>query len=289
LEGLREASATLVLPDLLRATLQRSGYGDHLAKEPDANDRLANLEELISAAVDLSTAEVAEGGPVTWSVPAGNDVSDPSLAGSGLSRLAAFLDHISLLTDADSSRGSEEGVRLMTVHAAKGLEFDRVFLVGMEEELFPHVSALAEGHLEEERRLCYVGMTRARILLYLSAARSRRIHGRDRWQEPSRFIHEVDPRHIVVRDHLAAPRGDEVAQPRPTGVVSKESAQQPSGPGPAQDEDLQEGVRVLHPKFGPGKISSRQGSGDKLKLVIRFNRAGTKTLLARYASLHVVG
>ena len=294
LEDLRLLSQTTTLPDLLRATLERSGYARHLADEPDAEDRLANLEELVSAAAELSRA-------------------DESSAGC----LAVFLDHIALLSDTDSSRGNDNGVRLMTVHAAKGLEFDQVFIVGMEEGLFPHVSAIGEGQVEEERRLCYVGMTRARRTLFLSAARSRRVHGRERWQEPSRFIHEIDPRLIVVRDDLAEARGGGSGRSggrtgarqarradswdnHPSGAPGRRTAATapsfssapPPPPGktrPAQDADLQEGVRVRHAKFGNGKIASRQGSGDKLKLVIRFNRAGTKTVLARYADLQLLG
>jgi DNA helicase-2/ATP-dependent DNA helicase PcrA len=216
-----------------------------------------------------------------------------------------------LLSDTDSGRGSEDGVRLMTVHAAKGLEFDQVFLVGMEEDLFPHASAIGKGQVEEERRLCYVGMTRARQTLFLSSARSRRLHGRERWQEPSRFIHEIDPRYIVLRD-MPAPVRQAISREEPfrrgrrahsrqegspwgaAGQSGRASA--PSGPAikpgetrPATEEDLQEGARVRHAKFGNGKISSRTGSGEKLKLVISFRRAGTKTLLARYAKLQLIG
>jgi len=314
LEDLRLLSLTASLPELLRATLERSGYARYLADEPDAEDRLANLEELISAAAELSRRvelvshhQVSAGGPEADAV----ERSDSSISEDPACRLDTFLDHIALLSDTDSSRGSDDGVRLMTVHAAKGLEFDQVFLVGMEEELFPHATAIGEGQVEEERRLCYVGMTRARRSLFLSAARSRRVHGRERWQEPSRFIHEIDPRFIVVRDNLAAARGSGSRRTgssagrravswgsRPLREGGRRSAAaasasapplRPAKTGPAQDEDLQEGVRVQHVKFGSGKITSRQGSGEKLKLVIRFNRAGTKTVLARYAKLQLLG
>ena len=319
LEDLRHLSRTATLPELLRATLERSGYARHLTDEPDAEDRLANLEELTSAAAEAaaigaasapgssSNAEASAGGVL----PQAEAQPDSALAMGQSQALSAFLDHIALLSDTDSSRGNEDGVRLMTVHAAKGLEFDQVFLVGMEEELFPHAIAIGEGQLEEERRLCYVAMTRARRSLFLSAARSRRVHGRERWQEPSRFIHEIDPRFIIVRDNLAEARGTVSGQPhsrrsqrvdsrhksspwgaarRPARSTSRSGpALQPGRSGPAQDEDLQEGVRVRHAKFGSGKITSRQGSGDKLKLVIRFNRAGTKTILACYANLQLIG
>jgi DNA helicase-2/ATP-dependent DNA helicase PcrA len=199
----------------------------------------------------------------------------------------------------------------MTVHAAKGLEFERVFLVGMEEELFPHMTSLADGQLEEERRLCYVGMTRAMRTLFLSAARSRRLYGKDRWQEISRFIREIDPRFIVVRDDVTAAGGDVAglspfrearvarkdefaaararARRRSSASAASEVAAGVGSARPAEDGDLQEGARVLHAKFGSGKITSRQGSGDKLKLTIRFQRAGTKTVLARYANLQISG
>jgi DNA helicase-2/ATP-dependent DNA helicase PcrA len=316
---LRTLATTVPLPELLRATLARSGYAQRIAREPDAEDRVANLEELISAAGEISPTGDQTGSHNASSDafradgPAAEDASAVTLTAGQQPRveLATFLDHIALLTDADNSRGSDQGVRLMTVHAAKGLEFDRVFLVGMEEELFPHMSAIADGQLEEERRLCYVGMTRARRSLYLSAARSRRIHGRERWQEPSRFIHEIDPRFIIVRDNLAAiPDRGAAAGPgsqrkrgRSSGLAASRAAagsraraahgagpqQQPGSARPAEDADLQEGVRVLHAKFGAGKITSRQGAGEKLKLVIRFTRAGTKTVLARYAKLEILG
>lgn len=218
----------------------------------------------------------------------------------------------------------------MTVHAAKGLEFHTVFLAGMEEDLFPHASAVADGQLEEERRLCYVGMTRARRRLVLTAARSRRIHGRDRWQEPSRFIREIDPRHLVVRDDVARAgsgaggrrrrsgktgsegRGGRSRVGRPgsspggqrsgtgggdrrggtgvprRGTAGKASVVEFDGPTrPAEEEDLRAGSPVVHPMFGPGKILGAEGSGDKIKLTIRFRKAGKKTVLARYADLEV--
>lgn len=279
LEGLRQVAVVSTLPELVTATLDRSGYKRALAAGPDGEERLANLEELISAAAEAFA-----------------DSDAPQETGDqpneGLARLASFLDRIALLTDPDVAEGQTGGVRLMTIHAAKGLEFNRVFLVGMEEDLFPHATALAEGQLEEERRLCYVGMTRARRRLALSAALSRRIHGRDRWQEPSRFVREIDPRYLIVRDELvASSRPGAAAVPRAAGPSTRRGAvgSAPSArnavPG---DGGLREGARVLHPKFGAGKIISAQGSGDALKLKIRFAKAGTKTILARYANLQLV-
>ncbi|MFQ5743700.1 MAG: ATP-dependent helicase [Acidobacteriota bacterium] len=267
LEELRRLAATVSIENLIRATLDRSGYAATLAARPDAGDRLANLEELISAA----TEEIDHG-------PSGN----------GLAELAAFLDRVALLTDADTDQGSTGGVRLMTVHAAKGLEFEVVFLCGMEEGLFPHASALAEGQVEEERRLCYVGMTRARRRLLLSAAHSRRLYGRERWQEPSRFIAEINPSSMIV--HNAPIETTTVSgASRRAGTVPRQgdataSAERTTRAAPAKD--LHVGVRVRHPIFGLGKVTWCQGSGKGLKLKIRF-AAGSKTILARYAKLEV--
>ena len=330
---LRELAGSRSLPQLIRTTIARSGYGRALEAEPDAEDRLANLDELVAAARE--TAEVIAGVDNERS-PTGNG-DEKSRPGDGddrsrtdapgrdtLAQLRAFLDRLALLTEGDSSKGSADGVRLLTVHAAKGLEFGAVFLAGMEEELFPHATSIADGQIEEERRLCYVGMTRAERRLFLSAARSRRLHGRDRWQEPSRFIAEIDPRHLIVNDYVSpnavgskgyAPSaftglGGRTGQRRrgragyrgsrsgaggrgSTGrggkgkaaTPVKLSAGQPTRP--AAEGDLVEGATVLHPMFGPGRITDATGTGEKLKLTIRFNKAGTKSVIASYAKLEV--
>ena len=309
LASLRETAATASVAALIRATIERTGYAAFLEREDNTEDRLANLGELVGAAVEIA-ADIAE-----------IDESSASATGDGLDDLRGFLDRLALLADADTDRAGAEGVRLMTVHAAKGLEFSVVFLVGMEEQLFPHATSIAEGDVEEERRLCYVGMTRARHRLLMSAARSRRINGRERWQEPSRFIGEIDPRHIVVRDYLSpravgskdyAPSafsglGGRTGQRQrsrrgashthrtstPRGAHSRKrrapaAAAQLSGPTrPASEKDLDEGAIVLHPMFGPGTITETTGSGDKLKLEIRFDKAGTKNVLAKFAKLEV--
>lgn len=301
LEDLRRLADETSLSGLIRETLTRSGYLDQLADEDDGEERLANLDQLVAAAEEMEGSDGASG--------PGDRAEDPAAAGEadrgvttvtavhggrgepesrGLGRLATFLDGIALLGDVDATAGEEEGVRLMTVHAAKGLEFDVVFLTGMEEDLFPHASALADGQLEEERRLCYVGMTRARRRLVLTAARSRRIHGRERWQEPSRFIDEIDPRQLVVRDAPAGggagagvPRRDAAPTERPRIRYDGGRTR------PAREDDLQAGTLVVHPMFGPGEVTGAEGSGDRVKLTIRFRRAGKKTVLARYAKLEV--
>ena len=319
LSSLRDIAAASSVAELIRVTIERSGYVALLEREENTDDRLGNLGELVAAAKEIAAeaAEVAAG----WSRVEGEDdepVEDDPAASSDanvLDGLRSFLDRLALLADADTDRADGGAVRLMTVHAAKGLEFSVVFLAGMEEELFPHVSSIADGDVEEERRLCYVGMTRARHRLLMSAARSRRINGRERWQEPSRFISEIDPRHIVVRDYLSprAVGSKDYASSSFSGLGGRTGQRQRSrgrpayggharghsaaksavpvkfsGPTrPATDADLREGATVVHPMFGPGKITNATGASDKLKLQIRFNKAGTKSVIAKFAKLEV--
>ena len=320
LSSLRDIAAASSVAELIGVTIERSGYAALLEREENTDDRIGNLGELVAAAKEIAAerAEVSAG----WSSVEGKadepveDDPAASDAVNGLEELRSFLDRLALLADADTDRADVGAVRLMTVHAAKGLEFSVVFLAGMEEELFPHASSIADGDVEEERRLCYVGMTRARHRLLMSAARSRRINGRERWLEPSRFISEIDPRHIVVRDYLS-PRavgskdyasssfsglGGRTGQRQrskgrrraygghPTGHAATKSALPVkfSGPThPATDADLREGATVVHPMFGPGKITNATGVGDKLKLEIRFDKAGTKSVIAKFAKLEV--
>jgi len=302
LEHLREVAAASSVGELIRVTIERSGYAAFLEREENSDDRLGNLGELVAAAQDVAKddAEVVELEGVA---------EDAALA-----PLRTFLDRLALLADADTNRADAVGVRLMTVHAAKGLEFRVVFLTGMEEELFPHATSIAEGDVEEERRLCYVGMTRARHRLLMSAARSRRINGRERWQEPSRFISEIDPRHIVVRDYVSphAVGSKGYAPSSFSGLGGRTGQRQKSRRGyskratppraqkaaaapvkltgktrPATEVDLEEGATVVHPMFGAGRITETVGSGEKLKLVIQFNKSGKKTVVAKFAKLEV--
>lgn len=312
LASLREMARSTSVDELIRITIERSGYQLLLEREENTEDRLANLGELVAAATEAATDD--GGVSVDDASPADDETSAEGAAAAddGLAALRSFLDRLALLADADTDRADVDGVRLMTVHAAKGLEFDVVFLAGMEEDLFPHASSIADGDVEEERRLCYVGMTRARRLLFLSAARSRRINGRERWQDPSRFIGEIDPRHIVVRDYLS-PRSVGSKDYKPSSFSglggrtgqrrrSRRSASAPrtssaktaskpvkfAGPTrPAVEADLEEGKVVVHPMFGPGRITGATGTGDKLKLDIRFKKAGTKSVLAKFAKLEV--
>jgi ATP-dependent DNA helicase UvrD/PcrA len=258
--------------------LDRSGYLQDLRdeKNEDAEGRIENLAELVSAAREYESRE-----------------PEPSLGG--------FVDRLSLLSDVDEEQGSRDArVWMMTLHSAKGLEFPVVILAGLEDGLFPHSrSSEDEEELEEERRLCYVGMTRARSRLVLTGAARRRIFGEYQSSEPSRFIDEL-PAELIER---VAPsyssstyqgsfahyefRTNPYGRGRRGGDRVRESA-----PAYAyEDEDqttgiaLKLGMKVRHPQFGVGTVLSVEALDDDTKLVVRFAAVGVKTLRARYAKL----
>jgi DNA helicase-2/ATP-dependent DNA helicase PcrA len=264
--------------------LDRSGYLQDLRDErsEDAEARAENLAELVSAAREFE----------------GRD-PEPSLA--------AFVDRLSLLSDADEEQGARDArIWLMTLHAAKGLEFPTVILAGLEEGLFPHArSAEDEDELEEERRLCYVGMTRARQRLVLTGAARRRVFGEYQASEPSRFIDEV-PAGLVDREEPLFPSShgspayqrrfgsDDFRAARPWGGSAPRRGGGVREGEPAyawEDEDqstgttLRPGMRVRHPQFGVGSVVSVEPMDDDVKLVVRFAAVGQKRLRAKYARL----
>jgi DNA helicase-2/ATP-dependent DNA helicase PcrA len=261
LAELREEQGRLPLPRLLQRVLERTGYSAMLAEEQSqqAQDRLDNLAELLSAAAQYEEYE-----------------PEPSLTG--------FLDRSALVSDADQLQDAAPVV-LMTLHAAKGLEFETVFLVGLEEGLMPHARTLTSDHaLEEERRLCYVGMTRAMERLFLTHAQSRQIFGQRRLAQPSRFLEEIPRQGLRVTGRL----GSSACRPQPSRPVW--AVESPSSPRPAlapADEagDFRPGARVRHPLFGVGTVLRREGGGDELKLTVTFPGLGAKKLVARFAGL----
>jgi DNA helicase-2/ATP-dependent DNA helicase PcrA len=274
LNGLRDDSLRLNIKGLLERILAGTGYSAMLAEDDtqESQDRLENLAELLSAAADYESTE-----------------ESPTLTG--------FLDRAALLTDADQVEG-EAPVVLMTLHAAKGLEFDRVFLVGLEEGLVPHSRSLGSTEsLEEERRLCYVGMTRAMEQLSLSWAASRAVFGQRRLSERSRFLDEIPADSLRV---LGAggrgwrgepkPRGgrfasDEPEWARPSGRAGRTA---PDPTPAASAAEYRPGVRVRHPLFGVGTVLRSEGDGEELKLTVSFAGIGAKKLVARYAGLELV-
>ncbi|MGE5235640.1 MAG: ATP-dependent helicase [Acidobacteriota bacterium] len=279
LDALRGAAGSTPPGTLVESLLERSGLASQYVGEDEEDQaRRANLDQLVAAA-----AEAAE---------------------RGLD-LAGFMDEIALLTDADT-RTAGDAVQLSTLHAAKGLEFDAVFLVGMEDGLLPLRRNQEEDpeELEEERRLAYVGMTRARHRLYLTWAGARRLHGQVMPGRPSPYLREV-PREVVEdrsaasgRDAFRAAvapldgagiphrgarwdrdRGKEVESPdrRATGSARRAVATHPEGWRP--------GLKVRHATFGQGVILQVQGSGAQTRLVVFFDRAGRKTLIPSLAHL----
>src|SRR5205814_4825746 len=189
IEGLRKSSETLRLPERLEEVLEQSRLKEHYGAEKDGQDRLENLNELINAAT-LFADEFEHG-----LEPAGESQEDVANAGTPQQQiLAAFLSHASLEAGEREAAAGQDALQLMTVHSAKGLEFSAVFISGLEEGLFPHENSMLEdGGIEEERRLMYVAITRARKRLYLSYAGSRMLHGQPRYGIVSRFVEEIPP------------------------------------------------------------------------------------------------
>ena len=218
--------------------------------------RIENLGELINAAREYEYDEIEE------------DDLDP---------LSSFLSHAALEAGEGQAQGWEDCVQLMTLHSAKGLEFDTVFLCGLEEGLFPHQRSVEEaGRLEEERRLCYVGITRARHRLFITHAEHRRLFGNESFNPPSRFIREI-PAELV---EALRPR---VQVNRPYGAA-------PAAPAPGNDapDGLALGQRVQHAKFGDGVVLNYEGQGAQARVQVNFESAGSKWLVVAYANLQAV-
>jgi DNA helicase-2/ATP-dependent DNA helicase PcrA len=265
LARLRTERAGAQLPAFIDLVLDTTGYRASLEQErsPEAQARLENLEELIAAAEDHERTQ-----------------SDPSLE--------SFLDGVALVSDVDELPEEARGVTMMTLHSAKGLEFPRVFLTGLEEGVFPHMRSLDNPEeIEEERRLCYVGVTRAKEKLGLSWALHRRLHGYG-VGEPSRFLREMPEEHLtMVNARRAEPTFQES---RPSyGSVARESYPGPSGPSlpmPGEDDlPMKVGAKVRHARFGEGLVVGVEREGDDIMVTVRFASVGRKRLSLQYAHL----
>ena len=266
--------------DAIGKALDRTGYLNALREDgsEDAEGRLENLKELVSAAREY-------------------EIRDPEAS------LHGFVDRLSLLSETDEEQGAPAArVWLMTMHAAKGLEFPLVILTGLEEGLFPHArSQEDEAELEEERRLCYVGMTRAQTKLVLSGAARRRIFGEYQATMPSRFINEIPPHLIEVAASSVTPSQRDFSSTgfrrdwatRQGGDASKAREDVAEPPYAYETEDqslpsLQPGRRVRHPQFGVGTILDVEQLDQDAKVTVRFTSVGRKKLLTRYARLTFV-
>jgi DNA helicase-2/ATP-dependent DNA helicase PcrA len=271
ISGLTQDCQEKPVYEALAALLDRSGYLHALEKEttPDAEARLDNLRELMVSAEDFHRGATAE--------PGDEDRSD----------LELYLDQVSLVSDLDDYEQRSERVSLMTAHSAKGLEFPCVFIVGMEEGVFPHANSSRDrAGVEEERRLFYVAMTRAMERLMLTSADERRRFGSSSYQSPSRFLEEV-PDSLMDVARAPSPR----RAPQRKAVRGGDSGldYSYSQEGPVSSEDLGEGpargMRVRHAVFGEGTIAQVSGTGLSQKLKIEFDRVGMKTVMVRYANL----
>jgi len=267
-EGMREATKDLPLPETIEHVIEASGLKAHYRAEREGADRLENLSELINAAATF----VAERDVQPAGEAAGMDEPD---------ELSAFLAHAALEAGEHQAQAGADALQLMTVHSAKGLEFHSVFVSGMEEGLFPHENSLTEADgIEEERRLMYVALTRARRRLYLSLAQSRMLHGQTRYGIASRFFREI-PEALMKRIGGGfKPRPEAAPRPPVTGHWSPPAA---IAAGPASPWRV--GQNVIHPTFGAGVIVGAEGHGADACVQINFRKAGLKRLLLEYAKL----
>ena len=265
--------ATMELHEKAEQVITQSGLVQHHEKEggEKARSRIENLEELVNACGNFDDAdiEVEEG--------EGLDLTSKVF-------LTAFLDQASLDAGDTQADESDDAVQLMTLHSAKGLEFQLVFLAGMEEGLFPHKMSMENlAGLEEERRLCYVGITRAKSKLYFSHAESRRLHGDVALCRPSRFIKEV-PKELIEEIRLKTTISRLGSQRLKAGlsIGIKADIEVPN-------TDISLGQRVAHGKFGEGVILNYEGQGSNARVQVNFDAVGSKWLVLSYAKLEVLG
>jgi DNA helicase-2/ATP-dependent DNA helicase PcrA len=306
--------------------LEHSGLIEHYRSEKEGQDRIENLEELASAAESFVTQEgfgrdavalpVDETAALTQSPASqGLDPDAPLLGeplpqapgpvnadtGETLSPLVAFLTHAALEAGDNQAQAGQDAVQLMTVHAAKGLEFDAVFITGLEEGLFPHENAMADHDgLEEERRLMYVAITRARKRLYLTHAQTRMLHGQTRYHVRSRFLDELPEaclKWITPRQSgfgaMPSPASASARSAQPAwGRSAIYPSMAPAAAVPARQGEPAHGIRagmsVFHTKFGEGKVLALEGAGDDTRAQVSFARHGVKWLALAVAKLTVV-
>ena len=246
---------------ILEAVLEQSGMLAELQASTDPQDesRVENLEELVAVSMEYEETSIDD-------LPEGSEIS-----------LAGFLEQVSLVADSDEiPEGEDHGgvITLMTLHTAKGLEFPTVFLTGMEDGIFPHSRTLGErDELEEERRLAYVGLTRAQERLYLTRAEYRSAWGSPNYNPPSRFLQEIPDQLIEWRTRTFATRPKFVSAPPPRATGKKST----------NSISLAIGDRVSHDTFGLGTVVQISGEGDRAEATINFGQLGEKRLLLRYA------
>jgi DNA helicase II / ATP-dependent DNA helicase PcrA len=343
MDVLREQTTNLNLKDIIKLMLEHSGLLEHYRKEREGEDRIENLDELVSAAESFvmqegfgreapgMTAlvsspaaltqspasqglypavhpEPVEGGASTGSARTEEADDEFGDTGETLSPLQAFLSHAALEAGDNMAQAGQDAIQLMTVHSSKGLEFDCVFITGMEEGLFPHENSMSDHDgLEEERRLMYVAITRARKRLYLSHSQTRMLHGQTRFNLKSRFFDELPEECLKYLTPKQAPlptgggaggfnRGwnNDYASNSGAGRAYSTGAGSTFGSYSAPEKEvvrkeeptgLRKGQKVFHAKFGEGTVLTLEGAGDDARAQINFPRHGTKWLALSVAKL----
>jgi DNA helicase-2/ATP-dependent DNA helicase PcrA len=314
IDSLREATRGQTLREIIEAVLQRSGLVDFYRTEKEGQDRIENLDELVNAAEAFVTQEgfgkdavalpVDEQGPgaIAGGVPLLAQALTPDAeTGEIMSPLAAFLTHAALEAGDNQAQAGQDAIQLMTVHAAKGLEFDAVFITGLEEGLFPHENSMSDHDgLEEERRLMYVAITRARKRLYLSFSQTRMLHGQTRYHVKSRFLEELPEATLkwltpknqgfgsgYAREYQSAwARGSGMGSMVGAGrVAAAPPSPPPFAPRTPAAHGLRSGQSVFHTKFGEGVILTLEGQGDDARAQVNFGRHGAKWLQLSIAKL----
>ncbi|MBA5688504.1 UvrD-helicase domain-containing protein [Rugamonas apoptosis] len=308
-EGARFETQQMALPELVRVTLEMSGLLAHYQTEKEGADRIENLEQMVSAATQFVSEEgYGQGAPAHLGPKAQAQAGDAIVNADGveiydadaplptvMSPLSAFLSHASLEAGDNQAQAGQDALQMMTVHSAKGLEFDNVFITGLEEGLFPHESSSREdGGVEEERRLMYVAITRARKRLYMCFAQTRMLHGQTRYNMKSRFFDELPEESLKwlspkVQSHWSASNNrksawdDVVPLVGSDNAIAQKIAQKSAGAG------WRIGESVAHGKFGEGVIVNIEGSGGNARAQINFGSHGMKVLDLSVAKLERLG
>jgi DNA helicase-2/ATP-dependent DNA helicase PcrA len=279
IEAMRSATAGLQLPEVISHVVEHSGLKAHYRNEKEGADRIENLDELINAAAvfvdERATWVPAEGAPVE----------------EEMDELTAFLAHAALEAGEHQALAGADALQLMTVHSAKGLEFHAVFVTGLEEGLFPHENSMTEADgVEEERRLMYVALTRARRRLYLLLAQSRMLHGQTRYNVPSRFFQELPEALLQRVNHVRQASTSNSAYARqlspsygPARAGTRGASTAPAMFSPNSPWRI--GQAVTHAKFGAGVIVNAEGGGNDARVQVNFRDSGLKWLMLEYAKL----
>ena len=307
IDTLRDSTHGLTLREIIEQMLQTSGLIEFYRTDKEGQDRIENLEELVNAAESFVTQEGF--GKDAVALPVDEQSTSPAPVpdaetGEIMSPLAAFLTHASLEAGDNQAQAGQDAIQLMTVHSAKGLEFDAVFITGIEEGLFPHENSMSDADgVEEERRLMYVAITRARQRLYLSFSQTRMLHGQTRYNVKSRFIDElpdealkwITPRNQGFGSGFS--REYQQAWQRGSGLSGIVGAGRVAGVSPlppvpaamlsaaAAANGLRLGQTVFHTKFGEGVVITLEGSGADARAQVNFGRHGAKWLALAIAKL----